>query len=194
MGHVLVITGTPGVGKSSVSRLLALELNAVYIGLSELVEQEGLSVGPDGKRATQIADIEAVSQRVKELVSQHQEFVIIEGHFAMDVVAKEDVLLAFVLRRSPDQLRTILRGRKFDEHKVTENVAAEILDVCLFDTVRAFGQRKTCELDVSGVSVEETAAGIARIVAGTQPCHTGIVDWLGMLESEGRLCEFLASV
>jgi adenylate kinase len=182
VGQVLVITGTPGVGKSSVSRLLALELNA-----------EGLSGGVDATRDTRVADTEEVSRRVKKLISRHQGFVIVEGHFAMDAVAEEDVLLAFVVRRNPDQLRATLRGRGFGESKVTENVAAEILDVCLFDTVKAFGQSKTCELDTSSVSVEETVAGITRIIAGTQPCHIGVVDWLGMLESEGRLGEFLAS-
>jgi adenylate kinase len=193
VGQVLVITGTPGVGKSSVSRALALKLNAVNVNLSALVELEGLSVGRDTKRDTQIVNTKEVSRHVKELISRTRGLVIVEGHSAMDVVAKEDVLLAFVLRRSPDQLRTVLRRRGFDENKVAENVAAEILDICLFDTVKAFGQGKTCELETSGVSIEDTVTGITGIIAGTQPCHVGIVDWLGRLESEGRLDEFLAS-
>jgi adenylate kinase len=194
MGQVLVITGTPGVGKSSVSSLLALKLNTVNVDLSALVELEGLSLGRDMKRDTRIVNTEEVSNHIEELTSRHRGFVILEGHFAMDVVAKEDVFLAFVLRRSPDQLRATLRGRGFDESKVAENVAAEILDVCLFDTVKAFGQDKTCELETSGLSVEETVTEITKIIAGTHPRHVGIVDWLGRLESEGRLDEFFASL
>ncbi len=192
MKRVLVLVGTPGVGKSSVSGLLASRLDGVLVSLGNLVSSEGLSCGLDEKRGTLIADLERVSKRVGEIIAQSKSYVVVDGHFAMDVVAPEDVFLAFVLRRSPDELREILNERGFKEGKVKENVAAEILDVCLFDAVKAYGEKKVCEVDVSGRTVEEVADEIICIVDGCSKCRVGVVDWLAKLESEGRLDEFFA--
>lgn len=192
MKRVLVLVGTPGVGKSSASSLLASRLGGILVSLGNLVRREGLSCGLDEKRGTLIADTERVSKRIGEIIAQSKGYVIVDGHFAMDVVAAENVFLAFVLRRSPDELREILKERGFKEGKVAENVAAEILDVCLFDAVKAYGEKKVCEVDVSGRTVEEVVDEIMCIVNGRSKCCVGVVDWLTKLESEGRLDEFLA--
>lgn len=193
MKRVLVVVGTPGVSKSSVSSLLASRLGGVHVSLGDLVKHENLGCGLDEKRGTLIADIERVSKRVREIVKQSEGYVIVDGHFAMDVVAAEDVFFAFVLRRDPDELQEILKKRGYKESKVTENVAAEILDVCLFDAVKVYGEKKVCEVDVSGRTVEDAVDEIVCVVNGCGKCRVGVVDWLTKLELEGRLDEFLAS-
>jgi len=193
MKQVLVLAGTPGVGKTSVSSLLASRLDGVHINLNNLIKNEGLSCGLDKKRGTSIADIEKVSRRLEEILRQSEGYVIVDGHLAMDVVAAKDVFLAFILRRDPDELQEVLKKREFMESKIVENVAAEILDVCLFDAVRAYGEKKICEVDVSGRTVEDVVEEIVYVVGGYCRCRVGIVDWLMKLESEGRLDEFLAS-
>ncbi len=194
MKKVLVVTGTPGVGKSSVSILLASRINGEAVNLSELVEVEKLDCGFDERRKTLVADTEKVSGRVKKLIEESEGFLIVEGHFAANVVAAEDVFLAFVLRRNPDELRRTLKERGFSERKVDENVAAEILDVCLFETVEEYGEKKVCEIDTSGRSVEEVVGELVRLVEGHGLCRIGVVDWLMRLELEGRLDEFLETL
>jgi adenylate kinase len=193
MKRVVVLTGTPGVGKSSVARLLASRLNGGHINLSELVKSKGLDCGVDRKRETLIADTKNVAKKVEEIVAQSTGYVVVEGHFAVDIVKAEDAFLVLVLRRSPDELRKVLRAREFKESKVVENVAAEILDICLIDAVEAYGEEKVCEVDVSGRTEEEVSEEIFCFVEGNKECRTGIVDWLAKLEMEGRLDEFLAS-
>ncbi len=193
MKRVLVLVGTPGVGKSSISRSLATQLGGVHVSLGDLVKDEGLSCGFDRERETLIADEEGVSKRLKEIIGQAEGYVIIDGHFAMDVVTAVDVFLALVLRRNPDELQEALKKRGFSEGKVSENVAAEILDVCLFDTVKAYGEQKVCEVNVSNRSIEEVTEEIICLVNGRMKCRIGVVDWLTKLESEGRLDKFLAS-
>ncbi|MCD6503749.1 AAA family ATPase, partial [Candidatus Bathyarchaeota archaeon] len=39
---MIIVTGTPGVGKSAVSRALSKELKAEYIDLTEFVKKHGL--------------------------------------------------------------------------------------------------------------------------------------------------------
>lgn len=191
MKKVLVVTGTPGVGKSSASILLASRLKGKAVNLSELVKVEQLDCGFDEKRMTLVADTEKVSRRVKRAIEESEGFLIVEGHIAANVVEAEDVFLAFVLRRNPDELRRILKERGFSDRKVDENVAAEILDVCLFETIEEYGEGKICEIDMSSRNVEEVVGELVSIVEGHGRCRIGVVDWLMKLELEGRLDEFL---
>jgi len=191
--RVILITGTPGVGKTTVSRSLASKLDAVYISLAELVERERLISGVDKARGTLIADTDRVSKRMQEIIKSSECDVIVDGHYAVYVVPTKDVHMVFVLRRDPSELRNVMENRGFKERKLWENLAAEILDVCLWDAVSACGSDKVCEIDVSGKRIEEVVKDIILMLEGRKKCQVGIVDWLGKLEEEGRLREFLKS-
>lgn len=188
--RVILFTGTPGVGKTAVSRLLASRLGGLYVNLGELVERENLVSGVDEERGTLIADVDRVSERLKKIVDASDRDVIVDGHYAVDVVPAEKVSLVFVLRRDPDELRRLLESRGFEGEKLRENLAAEILDVCLCDAVRACGSDRVCEIDASGKEVEEVVEYVASVLDGKKNCEAGVVNWLGKLEREGRLEEF----
>ena len=97
----------------------------------------------------------------------------------------------FVLRRDPAELMGVLEKRGFEGKKLWENLAAEILDVCLLDALSACGADKVCEIDVSGKTVEAVVEEMILVLEKRKACRSGIVDWLGKLEAEGRLGEFL---
>ena len=186
-----MITGTPAVGKTAVSRLLASKLDAVHVNLTELVKRERLTSGIDKVRKTLIADTDRVSKRVQEIIRSSQRDVIIDGHLAADVAPAKDVHVVFVLRRDPDELKGLMENRGFKGMKLWENLAAEILDVCLWEAVSACGPDKVCEINVSGKRVEDIVESMISVLEGRKKCEVGIVDWLGKLEGEGRLHEFL---
>jgi len=163
------------------------------VGLGELVEREGLISGVDNTRGTLIADMDRVSKRVQEIINSSERDVIVDGHYAVDVVPSKTVHMVFVLRRDPGELRSFMKNRGFKGRKLWENLAAEILDVCLWDAVSACGAEKVCEIDVSDKTVEEIVKNIVAVLVGKKKCRVGIVDWLGKLEEEGRLHEFLRS-
>lgn len=189
--RVIVITGTPGVGKSSISKALASKINAQVISIGELVKREGLYSGVDKKRDTLIADVDKISERINEIISNASTDIIVEGHFAVDVAPSEKIEIAFVLRRSPEELERIFKERSYKEEKIRENLAAEILDVCLYDSVKKYGINKVCEIDVSSRSVEDVVQEIIRVLNGEEERKVGIVDWLGKLEAEGKLDRYL---
>jgi len=189
--RVIVITGTPGVGKTSISRLLASKLGTLHIDLGRLVRDEGLFTEVDRERDTLVADMGMTSRRVKEMIEGSDRDIIVEGHFAVDVVPPEMIYKVFVLRRHPEELRVILEGRGFREGKVWENVGAEVLDVCLYEAIEACGIDKVCEVDVTGRSMEEVVDEITSILNGEEKCRAGFIDWLGRLEAEGKLEEYL---
>jgi len=191
MKKIFLVTGTPGVGKTAVSRLLASKLNALHIDLGDLVKRENLTSGIDKTRDTLIADIDKVSRRVQEIIRECECDVIIDGHYATDIVPSKSVDLVFVLRRNPDELKKTMENRGFKEKKIYENLAAEILDVCLVDAISACGSEKVCEIDASNRGIEEVTEDIFLVLNGKKNCTVGIVDWLGKLEAEGRLHLFL---
>jgi len=186
-----LVTGTPGVGKTAVSHSLASKLGAIHIDVAELVKEENLAVGRDDARQTLVADTKIVQKRVKELIQRADKDVVVDGHYAVDVVPSQMVNRVFVLRRSPDKLKATLEAYGFAGKKLWENLAAEILDVCLWEAVSACGAEQVCELDVSGRAVEDVVKAIGSILEGGGRCERGVVDWLGKLEREGRLSDFL---
>jgi adenylate kinase len=185
--------GTPCVGKTLVSSLLATELNALHIDLGELVTREKLSSGVDKTRGTLIANIAKLSRRVREIIKRQgmNQDIIVDGHYATDIVPSKNVTKVFVLRRDPEELKQLMEARGFKGRKLWENLAAEILDTCLYDAVKAVGLDKVCEVDVTGRKIEEIISDIISILDGKKQCTVGIVDWLGKLECENRLDEFL---
>ncbi|MCD6592954.1 adenylate kinase family protein [Candidatus Bathyarchaeota archaeon] len=189
--RVFIITGTPGVGKSSVSKALASKIGAEVVSIGELVEREHLYTEWDNVRETFIADMEAVSRRISQIIDSVKGDLIIEGHYAVHVVPPEKVSLVFVLRKNPKDLREILEERGYNQRKVRENLAAEILDVCLFDAVSICGVEKVCEINTDSKSPSEIAKEILLVIEGKKGPRVGITDWLGMLEAEGKLDEYL---
>jgi len=187
----VLVTGTPGVGKTTVSNKLASKLDARYIGITELVKNENLITSIDEERKTLVADPKKVAKRLQDFISELEGNIIIEGHYVVDVVPKKDVNTVFVLRRDPHELKNVLEKRGYPEKKIWENLAAEILDVCLCDALSACGADKVCEVDVSGKTVETVVEEMVLVLEKKQKRRVGTVDWLGKLENEGRLEEFL---
>jgi len=189
--RIIIVTGTPSVGKSSVANLLASKLDAVCVDLGELVRKENLFVEVDESRGSLVADMGKVSKRVAEIITQAEGDVVFDGHYAVDVVPVDKVSWVFVLRRNPEELKRFMEERGWVGLKLWENLACEVLDVCLYDAIGACGVERVCEVDVTGRSVEDVVGEILGVLEGKRKCRVGVVDWLGGLEREGRLGEFL---
>ena len=190
--RVILATGTPCVGKTAVARLLASKLDALYVNLTELAVRENLVSGKDEERDSIIVDENRMRRKIREIIGDcDQDDIVIDGHYAVSVVPKKLVTYVFVLRRDPVELRKFMEQCGFSGRKLWENLASEILDVCLVDALNVHGKGKVCELDVTGKSVEEVISEILDVLGGHKKCRVGIVDWLGKLENEGLLEEFL---
>ena len=187
--RVLVVTGTPGVGKTRISKVLAERLEGLYISLTDIVKRENLCLYVDSERDTVVADLRVLSDRVSEIISESSCDVVVDGHYASEVVSSEMVSYAFVLRVEPDNLRFRLQERGYSEGKILENLASEVLDVCLFDAVACYGVEKVDEIEVTDKNVDEVIDEILGVINGRTKAKSGKVDWLGKLEEEDRLSE-----
>jgi len=192
--RTIIVTGTPGVGKTIVAEELAARLSAELLNISELVRKENIVAESDKERGTIVADIKRLRARVRTILRKVEKDIIIEGHYAYDIVPKDANPYIFVLRRDPDDLKAVMKGRGYDERKVSENVAAEVLDVCLIGAMKRFGPERLQEIDVTHMDVGMVVNEILAVLRGERPMSSGKVDWLGVLEEEGRLEQFLSSM
>lgn len=190
--QVIVITGTPCVGKTKVATELAKKLDAWYVNLTDTAKKYDLTLGEDKERHTTIINENRMKNKIVEIINSTQkDHVIIDGHYAPAIVPKNKVTRTFVLRRNPIQLQEFMVKRGFKDQKLWENLASEILDVCLVEALNNQDQKKICELDVTDKTVEEIIKEILAILNNHKTCHTGGIDWLGILEREGKLDEYL---
>lgn len=188
--RVIVITGTPGVGKTTTAKALTSRLNASYIGINEIVRDKNLVAQLDEDRGTLVADMRRLTKRVNELLDHADRDQVIDGHYAHDIVHADRVTHVFVLRRHPDKLRTILANRGYHMDKILENVNSEILDVCLTEVMEHHNVGKVDEIDTSSITVEEVVESMLSVIDGEREPTVGKVDWLGQLEESRRLGEY----
>lgn len=176
MGNAIVISGTPGVGKTLVAISLASKLDLTYLNLSDLVVKESLYVGVDESRGSFLVDEDRLIKRLTGLLSESKSDVVVDSHYG-EIIPDELVKIIFVLRLNPVVLYERLVSRGWSREKVRENVEAEILGVCTYNAVSEHTTSKVCEIDVTGKEVEEIVKEILEILNKTRECRIW-VDWL----------------
>jgi adenylate kinase len=178
---LVLIAGTPGVGKTTVAREVAKRLGVAYVNVAELAVNEGLVAGYDSERGAYVIDEEAVRAKLRELALRGR--AVVDTH-VVSAVPPELVEVAVVLRLDPRELERRLKARGYPPSKVLENVQAEILDACLIEAVEAFGEERTFEVDASGKSVDEVVEEVLKIVKERRGGKPGSVNWLERLGDE----------
>ena len=177
------LTGTPGTGKTSVSRLLEERRGWKVIYLNELIKEEHLYTEVDEKRDAVVADMVLVRKRLLEITDgRENEVIILESHLAHHIA---DVVI--VLRVYPSELEMRLKARRYSEEKIKENIEAEALDVIL---VEAFEWcKKVFEVNTTGKSIEEVGQDIEKIIdhilSGNEDeipeYKPGSIDWIDLV-------------
>ncbi len=137
------------------------------------------SVDPD--RDTKIIDLERFKASIAELLGENP-LIVIDGHYAQDLVDEADVSKILVLRKAPWELKTVLEARNYSRDKVRENVEAEIMGVCLNESLEAFPSELVYEIDTTGRTVEETLNDAQKAVQSPHGTEYPI-DWMTYSET-----------
>ena len=162
----IIVTGTPGTGKTRVAEALGKKLKLPVLHVNELIKEKELYSGIENGSL-----IVNLGLLVKELANFKG---IAEGHILCEVKLNADWV--FVLRTSPPELRKRLFYKGFRKEKLKENVEAEMLDYC---SIRARqNYRKVFDIDTTSRTVDETVQKIVEVMRGGKGDK---VDWTSYL-------------
>ena len=125
---VVIITGTPATGKSTLARLLDGKFGYSLIDTNKLVKK--LSEGFDKKRHCVIVDSKRLNKELISTIKRHKgQNLVIDSHLS-HYLSPKYVDLCIVTKCSLKQLKKRLEERYKDKDKVRENLDAEIFDIC----------------------------------------------------------------
>ncbi len=183
MARVLALSGTPGVGKTSVATTLAKMVHAETLSMGEFVISKNLYETWDSDRSTRIVDEDKAREALLGEIDRARarddiEWLIIEG-LMVDIVA-DKCDIAMVLRLDPRIVKSRLEQRGYDARKVAENVQAELLGTCTFHMQEERG-KDFLDLDTTGKGIDDIVAIIAGILNGQvdkDSYRPGLVDWI----------------
>jgi len=181
MSLSIIITGTPGVGKTTLAKFLSKKLGIPYLDFARFALNMGLITGYDAKRASYEVDVTVA----REVLSRHvgsQPYVI--DSLIPDVLFPHLVKVVIVLRLDPWELALRLKARGWHFYKVRENVEAELLGVSLEEALGFYGDKLVRELNVTGLSVEAAVEILLTIIRGEalERYAPGSVNWLSIYD------------
>jgi adenylate kinase len=130
---VVVITGTPGTGKSTLSRKLAKKLKFKVLNLKPIISK--ITEGYDKEKKSKIVDEKKFSGLLVKEIKKAKGNLIVASHLS-HYLPKKYVNLCIVTKCSELKLlRQRLKKRGYNQIKVKENLEAEIMDVCLSEAI-----------------------------------------------------------
>lgn len=188
---LIIITGTPGTGKTTLAAKLANILPADHIDVPLLVEEEGLWADVDVGRGAKVVNLVKVRRRLRALARRRRLRLVVSSHVP-DVAYRDDVDIVIVLRLHPCELKKRLEALNWPLSKIKENVAAEALAVCLKEALLYYGEEVVYEVDVTGMSVEEATSYLIELIKVRRKVHR--VDWLSRAIEDEELSRLLASL
>ena len=192
----IIISGTPGCGKTSVAKELSNLIGGMIISLNELATSDDFSFDYDEERKTTIVDFKVflpyVLGKIKKIKKNNPSFLIIESHFS-DIIPNKFINYVFVLRCHPDELSNRLKEKDYNSKKITENIQAEILGNCVNYFLKKKIKKPLFEIDTTNLSIISVVKIIKDIITEKEEVnnyHIGKIDWLEKLDQEDRLKEF----
>ena len=193
---IIAISGTPGTGKTSVSKKLSEIANAKFISLNKLAVSEQLTLKYDKKRDTHVVDFKKLIPHVINQIESYKktniEFLLIESHFS-DIIPEKYIDYAIILRCNPDELYKRLEKRGYKKEKIIENVQSEILGNCANFFIEKQIKSPIYEIDTTSLTIEAISKVIIDLINNNikvEKYVIGKVDWLEFLAQEDRIQEF----
>ncbi len=156
----ILITGTPGAGKSEIARELSKLTGWAVILISEAAEAaHAVKTSARREKTVSLPKLYAyLSPRILE-----RDNVIYEGHLGCEMPCPADLVV--VVRTNPKELEKRMKRRGYYREKIDENIMAELLDYCYQLSEKNY-ECKIVELDTTGRTAEESAQRLYDYITG----------------------------
>ena len=177
---MLVITGNPGVGKHTISKILAEKLGYDILDINQIAIKNRVY---QKSGSTLDVDTGKLEKIIKKMIRPN---MVVVGHLAPYVVPRSQVKFAIILRKNPYKLIPIYKKRRYSQKKLYENIGSEVLGVIAYDARSKFG-KKALQVDATGLSVSKLFKKILRAMKTKKQDD---VDWLGLISKKGDLARF----
>jgi adenylate kinase len=187
----ILISGTPGTGKTALGRSLAQRIKYEFIDIGEVAKSEHIYVSDDPVRDTKIINEPKLAKRIEKEIIAVRGRAVASSHYA-EIISPKLVEKVIVLRTHPDELKRRLAIRGWKTEKIKENLEAEILGVCSSNVLRKYGRERVYEIDTTKISADETLSVAIQIIESKSQAHiVGSINWLEELERENRLDSYI---
>ncbi|MEM2087661.1 MAG: AAA family ATPase [Thermoproteota archaeon] len=195
-GEAIVVTGTPGTGKTSLCEHIAKRNKGwIHLDLGRFAVKTNSVVEYDRSLKTNIIDTGVLKKVLYKYVSINVEKgvkLLIDGHYAAEVSPSKYVNCCIVLRCRPDILWLRLKNtRRYVEEKARMNVESELTDYCYLMAKNFLGNRRIMQLDTTRRSVERVYARFMEYYNNRTMCEGDNVDWVGFLLKHPERMRFL---
>lgn len=129
MKKIIIITGTPGTGKSTVAKALAKKYSWDRLDLHHYYPL--FSIGYNHQKKCYDINLRKFEAWLHTEVPQHKKQVVLDSHIA-HLLPRKMVNGCIVMTCSNlKKLQARLQRRKYSAAKIKENLEAEIFQVCL---------------------------------------------------------------
>jgi adenylate kinase len=185
---VILISGTPGTGKTTIAQVLKEEYSAFHLNLTDVAIENGFILEEDRDRQTKVVDEDKLVLFIEDFLKTHLSNVIIEGHYA-DIVPDELTTVFIILRTDPHVLEQRLQEKQFPISKIRENIQSEVLGTCTSFALETHDRAKIYEVDTSTAPLEETVKLIQQYIKQRPASNVGEINWLQKLDATDKLME-----
>jgi adenylate kinase len=172
----VALTGTPGTGKTSVSKLLS-DKGYFVVSITEIAENKDFILEFDQERQSKILDTDKINKYIKSEYSE-KNLVIIEGHLSHLLKCCEKVIL---LRAHPKKLVKNLDKKNWKKEKIKENLQAEALDIILCEITEVHKSEDIFEIDTTNLEIVQVCEEITKIIENNfkimKKYKIGKIDW-----------------
>ena len=134
----IIITGTPGTGKSTLAKYLGEKTEAEVIGANEIAKRYDYVMGRDGY-GTSIIDMKRLEKKINQIAKEHSRKkipLIIEGHLLSGI--KVDNAVVIVMREHLPTLIKRLEKRGYPFGKIRDNIISEAINLCGSDSRKRY--------------------------------------------------------
>lgn len=181
-----VLTGSPGVGKHTVSEGVARALDLDMLDLNRIAADARIC--EDSGRTADV-DVAVLGEELAPLLSGRS---LVVGHLAPYVLTGRQVRRCVIMRSSPYGLRATYEERGYPGDKTLENLQSEILGITAYDMMRTAGAGKTVQVDATGRTIQETVSCVVDAARGASDGDH--VDWLAAISSRGDVERFFPTI
>lgn len=167
----ILVTGTPGVGKTATASLLAEALGFKHVNVGDLVIVHKCFAGRDDALDTHILDEDKLLDLMETEFSHcaDDDTGIVADYHACELFPERWFDLILVLRAKTDVLYDRLTARDYGEKKRAENLEAEIMQVVLEEARESYDAEIVHE--VRSDTVEEMESNVQR-------CKLWVEQWV----------------